>query len=331
MVRFLLAVLVFVWLLVGITALTSTSTVTGQNAAVRLPGNPIIRSGMQNLTGVDGDDINGPSLIKVPSWAKNRLGKYYLYFAAHHGSYIRLAYANRLQGPWTIYPGGALTMQQAGFDNHIASPDVHLDEANRQIIMYFHGTGRNYRGKGQPTRVALSHDGLRFDAKLQDLGDSYFRAFQWKSNCYVLARLGQVFRARSCAEPWQAAWERGGNPFTRGDGLLPRHVATLLEGDTLTVFYSRIGDAQERLLVSKIHLTTDWKNWRVSDPVLVLEPEETYEGADLPIKPSVEGRANGRLRELRDPAVYRENGHIYLLYSVAGESGVAIAELKIKR
>ena len=42
----------------------------------RLPGNPIIRPEM--LPGPDGENINGPSLIRVPSWVKNPLGRYYL-------------------------------------------------------------------------------------------------------------------------------------------------------------------------------------------------------------------------------------------------------------
>jgi hypothetical protein len=33
------------------------------------------------------------------------------------------------------------------------------------------------------------------------------------------------------------------------------------------------------------------------------------------------------VRQLRDPAIYQEDGRTYLLYSVAGEHGIAIAEL----
>ena len=38
-----------------------------------------------------GDNINGPSLIRVPNWVEGRLSRYYLYFADHKGAYIRLA------------------------------------------------------------------------------------------------------------------------------------------------------------------------------------------------------------------------------------------------
>jgi hypothetical protein len=36
----------------------------------------------------------------------------------------------------------------------------------------------------------------------------------------------------------------------------------------------------------------------------------------------------GPVRQLRDPAIFREDGRTWLLYSVAGENGIAIAELK---
>ena len=53
-----------------------------------------------------GDNINGPSLIRVPDWIPSALGKYYLYFAHHQGTYIRLAYADQLEGPWRLYSPG---------------------------------------------------------------------------------------------------------------------------------------------------------------------------------------------------------------------------------
>lgn len=64
--------------------------------AIRCPSNPIIRPEMDRSIG---GNINGPSLIRAPYWLPNRLGKYYLYFAHHRGTYIRLAYADHLAGP----------------------------------------------------------------------------------------------------------------------------------------------------------------------------------------------------------------------------------------
>ena len=37
--------------------------------------------------------------------------------------------------------------------------------------------------------------------------------------------------------------------------------------------------------------------------------------------------AYGQVNQLGDPAIFEEDGRIYLLYAVAGESGIAIAEL----
>jgi hypothetical protein len=59
----------------------------------------------------------------------------------------------------------------------------------------------------------------------------------------------------------------------------------------------------------------------------VLVPEAGYEGADLPMESSKAGRARSRVREVRDPGVFAEDGRAYLLYSIGGESGLAMAEL----
>jgi beta-xylosidase len=62
-----------------------------------------------------------------------------------------------------------------------------------------------------------------------------------------------------------------------------------------------------------------------------LRPETAYEGADLPLKKSSAGAASGRENALRDPAIFvDDDGRTYLLYSVAGESGIGIAELTQK-
>jgi len=62
-----------------------------------------------------GKNIQGPSLIRVPDWVQSRLGTYYLYFADHKGSYIRLAYADDLRGPWKVYQPGSLQLAESHF------------------------------------------------------------------------------------------------------------------------------------------------------------------------------------------------------------------------
>jgi hypothetical protein len=52
-------------------------------AVVRLADGPII---VPNMDAHMGSNIQGPSLIRVPDWIDNPLGKYYLYFADHRGT-----------------------------------------------------------------------------------------------------------------------------------------------------------------------------------------------------------------------------------------------------
>ena len=59
----------------------------------------------------------------------------------------------------------------------------------------------------------------------------------------------------------------------------------------------------------------------------MLEPCAAYEGVDLPLAPSVRGLSVEPVRQLRDPGIFEEAGTIYLMYSVAGEQGIAIARL----
>jgi hypothetical protein len=78
----------------------------------RFPTNPIIRPHLDDRMG---DNINGPSLIRLPDWIEEPLGRYYLYFAHHDGQYIRLAYSDDLHGPWTSHREGVLSLPGGAF------------------------------------------------------------------------------------------------------------------------------------------------------------------------------------------------------------------------
>ena len=45
------------------------------------------------------------------------------------------------------------------------------------------------------------------------------------------------------------------------------------------------------------------------------------------VYPSARSVAYGIVNQLRDPATFEEAGRTYLLYSIAGERGIAIAQL----
>jgi hypothetical protein len=283
----------------------------------RLDCNPILAP-TPHVDALVGSNINGPSLIRVPDWLPDPLGRYYLYFAHHVGAVIRLAYADRLAGPWQVHAPGTLQLAGSYFLDHVASPDVHVDEERREIRMYYHGIIQ-VEGHVQRTRVARSHDGLHFTTSPELLGAPYFRVFRWNGWCYALGMPGVFSRSRDGL----TGFEQGPTLFTRD----MRHTALKLDGDTLSVFYTNAGDCPERILRSTIDLTPDWHDWQATPPVTVLEPETEYEGADLELAPSKRGLVMGRVRQLRDPAIFREDGRTYLLYSVAGEHGIAVAEI----
>jgi len=288
----------------------------------RFKENPIITPA---LRGVDGyANINGPSLIRVPPWVPRPLSRYYLYFADHHGQVIYLAYADDLHGPWRLHAPGVLRLEQAaGCRAHVASPDVLVDEDGR-IRMYFHGPVRD--APGQKTFLALSADGLAFEAGSTPLAGAYLRLWRWEGAWYGLGRGGVLYRSPDGLAPFET-----GPVLLPGGGadvkVGPRHVAVDLRGEELWVYWSQAGDTPEHILRGRVRLSGDWAGWTVRDVRSVLLPETDYEGANLPLKTSATGAARGPERALRDPGIFREGGRTYLLYSVAGESGIAIAEI----
>lgn len=311
--------------------------------ATRLVDAPIIRPDMDARMG---SNVNGPSLIRAPEWLSDtdvgRLGEYYLYFAHHKGRYIRLAYADDLAGPWSTYEPGTLQLEESHFPAalkefapgvadrfgaqwvypHVASPDAHVDDESRQIRLYYHGQLRNGR---QVSRLALSSDGIHFEAREEVLSTSYLRMIRLddvaEPGWYGMSMPGIVYRS-----------DDGLSGFERGPQLFPdtmRHCALLPRGDTLWVFWSKVGDAPERILVSPVSLEGDWREWEAGSAEEVLRPERDWEGAALPLTPSVRGYAPERVNQLRDPAVFEEDGRAWLLYAVEGEHGIGIAELDV--
>jgi hypothetical protein len=309
------------------------TTSTPRYRAERIGAAPIL---VPNMDERMGGNLAGPSLVRVPEWVPGALGRYYLYFAHHNGAYIRLAFADALKGPWRVHTPGALQHGESHFPSelqpqdpartrpgmvvsipHIASPDVHVDHEARRFRLYYHGILEDRR---QVTRVAVSEDGVHFTASEPILGNSYWRAFEHGGWHYGLAMPGQFYRSRDPLGPF----EEGPRLFTPE----MRHSAVMVEGDTLTVFYTDVGgEAPERVLVTTIDLAPDWREWRTGSVNEVLRPERDYEGADLPPVPSIRGEITERARQIRDPAVFREDGRLYLLYACAGESGIGLAEL----
>jgi hypothetical protein len=322
--------------------------------AQRFAENPLITV---NSSPSIGDNVNGPSIIRVPDWVERPLGKYYMYFAHHKGQYIRLAYADSLRGPWRIHEPGVLRVEDTAFFRpqpdpepspsgvytHLASPEIFVDEANKRIVMWAHGMwteGKQWpagvqaaqafvraNGYAQYTQAAESTDGLKFTALAPITKDSYLRVFAHGGEYYGFARLGGMLRSKDL----RGVFEAGPNPFRDGPySRRVRHVALVPSADKLDVFFSVIGDAPEKILHTTISLTGDWSEWKASGYEEVLTPSAAYECPDMAVAPSEVGEIYGPAKQLRDPAVFVGGGKIYLFYTVCGEQGVGAAEVTLR-
>lgn len=293
-----------------------------------------------------GDNINGPSLIRVPDWVPNAMGRYYLYFGDHSGKYIRLAYADDLAGPWKMHEPGTLALEDSGFAHHLASPDVHVDHDAKQIRMYYHGVvpGEERATSGeindvfyvtQRTRVALSSDGVHFEKQGTQIAGAYFRMWRYDGWYYGLSMPALLYRSRDGLTDW----EYGGNLVSHlcgaenklrtDSGQMPRHGAVRVVENTLQFFHSRFENEPEHIVMSTIDMKPDWKQWKLEGCTSVIKPEHNWEGADCPKVKSQRGAVHERAWQLRDPAVYEEDGKLFLVYSVAGEAGLGIAEVDL--
>jgi hypothetical protein len=193
-------------------------------------------------------NITMPSVLRAPDALATEagLGRYWMYFAAHDGHYIRLATADALAGPWTTYAAGTLKdTEVAPFSNTISSPDVFVLPSGR-VRMYF--STDSYPGSTEQwTGVAESDDGIHFAlASTQNIAKYYLRVFAWNSVVCGLAKGWSTAPAELGASPDGIARFA---PIKTMNGGSIRHMAVLRDGNTLLVFYSVIGDAPERILL----------------------------------------------------------------------------------
>jgi hypothetical protein len=319
----------------------------------RFTTNPLVTVRSSSTLGAN---VNGPTVIRVPAWVQKPLGKYYMYFGNHRGVFIRLAYADSPAGPWKIHDPGVWHVKDSalyrpqpdsasfgGFNTHFASPEIFVDNARRRIVLWAHGwytngerwpaepqaaqAWANKNGYGQFTQGATSTDGINFTAQPAITKESYIRVFQRGDELFGMSRLGVLLHA---PDPL-ASFEIGPNAFrdTRYGSNRVRHIALLPRGNRLHVLFTAIGDAPEKLLWSSIDMTRDWKEWQVSAPVDVMQPEAAYECASQPIAPSQVGDVAGDVRQIRDPYILEDDGKTYVYYAICGEQGVAGAEITL--
>ncbi|MBC8125894.1 MAG: hypothetical protein H8M99_01935 [Gloeobacteraceae cyanobacterium ES-bin-144] len=336
----------------------------------------------QGATTGEASNINGPSCVRIPDWvpAASRAhptAVYYLYFGHHSGKFIRMAWAAHIGGPWTAFQmGSSVPLNNRGVlslgtsDNispgngikvkeHIASPQVLIDDANQQFVMYYHGPADyNSSDKGQSSFVATSADGLNFKLPAQggqpghgtrpvNLGDSYFRVFEQGGGWYAFSNTGDLWKAPDPLNPYTPPngydyskdyWAIGPSPFTveaqaRGWAeMRPRHFAVLKRGNILYTFLTHKIDSPERVMVATFDFDTqpaDYKKWTMRFPSQeVIRAENNWEGAQFLPYPSQVGNQNSGVNQLRDPEVFQDtDGRIYLFYSGQGEDAIGLAQL----
>ena len=257
-----------------------------------------------NLSG----NINGPSVIRVPDWipASERVNpnaNYYAYFAHHVGQDIRLAWSDSLTGDWTLFNTGNAPDRAWGangnntgaqtprsgvlslsgnrveandnssiFANgHIASPDVHVDNVNQRIAVYYHAPYTEIAG--QNTFVATSKYGLNFNSTQQggetgvDAGGNpfgvravvpaggYVRTFEVSGQTFAFSNLNELWKAPATNDAGEIntlanADTLGGlwNPSEGFDavgenwGDSPGLTATDQSANPLRDFYAEIGE-----------------------------------------------------------------------------------------
>ena len=298
----------------------------------RFSANPLVHaSGHPALEG----NVNGASVMVAPPWLPGRMGRYYMYFAHHQGRHIRLAHADELDGPWQVYEPGTLQLAQTPCHHHIASPDVHVDDARRQVLMYFHGPLLKpdqfaadplyrkfpYLG-GQRSLLATSANGIDFASGNRILGPSYYRVFRWQERRYAIAMPGILYR--QVGDAWDS-FEEGPHLFSEAH----RHFAVHVGQDGPIVFFSKAGDCPERIQAAPLITEGAWTEWQAGPEFEVIEPEAPYEGVDQVPEPSARGAIHGPARQLRDPCIFIEGDRTFLFYSVAGEMGIAGARLAL--
>jgi hypothetical protein len=345
-------------------------------------GQPIITEAMFEALGAttyESYNINGPSVIRVPDWIapENRAepnATYYMYFAHHGGNYIRMAWAMDVEGPWHLYQvGSGVGIGDRGvldlgsddkidldngvtISNHVASPDVFVEDKDQRIVMYFHAGSVvvNGTGLGQKSLVATSSDGLEFNDGIEPvaLGRFYFRVFEYKGNLYATSNSGYLFKALDPNDPWTPPtgfdfkddlWAiRSDSPFQNDiddanfadvadEPLRVRHSTVRLVGDTLEVLYTRIGDCPERIMMSTMDLSVgDYELWDSTFPSReILQAELDWEGGDIPPTNSQGSTAPENVNQLRDPYIFKDNdGRLYLFYCGRGEDAIGVAHIR---
>jgi hypothetical protein len=220
------------------------------------------------------ENLSGPSVIRIPDWitSEDRADPdavYYMYFAHHHGQFLRVAWARDVEGPWTVHNmspdvpagdlgvlsiadgptevGGGLEIRPGECDEedesrqrrhgeHVASPYPVIDDVNQEIVLYFH-VGRclwldGQRLEGQQSLAAASPTGLDFnDGYLPEIiGPTYIRPFVARGEHLAVSGQAEI---SAPADPKQPTRIPEGHPpgASLWSRISPPNLGTCLFGE----------------------------------------------------------------------------------------------------
>lgn len=262
-----------------------------------------------------GLSVSGPALVADDPRSGRGAGEYRLYFAHHRGHSIRLATARSVDGPWSIQ-SPALSLGDTHYTDHIASPAVVRDESTGLWRLYFHGgSGTSLDVQSESVAVSADRDGFR--VLRRDIGHPYWSVFTLRGRWYALVMPGSLYESLSGLDDF----------VFRGSALeaSARHSSAVVVDDLVVVFYSRIGDCPEHIRVRVLVPPHRAAAWLSLDLGPALFPEESYEGSDLPVRPSRPGGCQAPSRDLRDPGALVLGDRIYVAYAAGGERAIGLA------
>ena len=278
------------------------------------------------------ENINGPTLVEFecPLFPKLRL--YLMYFGHHKGKYIRVAWAFSPTGPFRRVPLVRPLLLRDRFGErkgHVASPEVRTVGGKR--YMFAHSPSRHFRPGKQITYMSRLRLGVVCSRpKPIDL-PSYARFFSLNGDMHAITNGADVFKLDSNSlETRQLDVDKSRLLVPESQDVIERvrHPQILAWLGHTLCFYTRVGDAPERVFVSLLEAKNP-EEIMFSTPIELLRPREDYEGAHHNIEPSKSGISRRPENALRDPFVGEFGGQHFLYYSTAGEKGIACAELDV--
>ena len=285
-------------------------------------------------------NINGPSLIRVPDWIAQPLGQYYLYFAHHKGQFLRLAYADNLQGPWTFHDQEILPLAVSGTATK-AAPAIGLSKLKEYVgwseLVAFSKIGRDAKKAWEdrnkqkmksspPTTPHVASPEIIIDETKREIRLYYHGVAEGNLQLakVALSKDGLQFKPTPgyIGAPYLRVFSKENYTYTLGmPGFLyrsangldnfearkrwlfgtdVRHFGLLQEGNMLYIFYSKVGDIPERILYSQMDISS--ANW---DDWKVTPP-----------------------KELLRPELEWEGANLEKVPSMRGEMGVRVNQLR---